>query len=133
MPKIASIEEFEGQWVQWWTVAQPEWRDTGSWPFEQGEASGDWGIKLSSGGKDGLFLVLMSLGWWAHARGPTVDCQLDAAISDVAWVMEHLVTSLSAAAIAPTSPEDLPTTSARSRRQHATSEKAATSRKRARV
>ena len=110
--------------MQWWTAAQPEWRDTGSWPFEQGEATGDWGTKLSSGGKDGIFLVLMSLGWWAHARGPVMDNKLNAAVGDVSWVVEHLVTALSAAAIAPTS--------ARPRRQRAISGKD-TTRKRVRV
>ena len=95
MPKITSIDQFEDQWVQWWSAAQPEWRDTGHWPFAHGEVAGDWG-KLSSGGKDGLFLVMMALGWWAHARDPAVGSQLDSAISDVSWVMLKLITSLCA-------------------------------------
>ena len=66
IPVISSIDEFEAQWIQWWSGAQPKGRDVGRWPFSQGETTGDWG-KLLSGGKDGLFLIVMSLGWWAHA------------------------------------------------------------------
>lgn len=103
MPKIASIENFEDLWVQWWAAAQPEWRDTKNWPFSQYEISGDWGTKLSGGGKDGIFLVVMSIGWWAHAQDRAMDSKLDAAIGDVSWVIQQLVTSLSARAVSHTS------------------------------
>ena len=83
MPKIASIENFEDLWVQWWATAQPEWRDTKNWPFSQYEISGDWGTKLSGGGKDGIFLVVMSIRWWAHAQDRAMDSKLNAAIGDV--------------------------------------------------
>ena len=132
MPKIASIKDFEDQWVQWWTAAQPEWRSTESWPFPKGEVEGEWG-RLLSGGKDGLFLVVMSLGWWAHARDPTEDSVFVAAIGDVSWVMQQLITSLSARAIAPTSPPDAPVTPSQQRRQRTYSGKAERSRKRTRV
>ena len=69
MPEIECIEEFEDVWVEWWATAQLEWRDTTSWPFSTGGViAGDWGTTLSSGGKNGLFLVVMTLGWWAHAQ-----------------------------------------------------------------
>ena len=123
MPNIKSIEEFEGLWVQWWTAAQPKWRDTGSWPFSQDEVAGDWGTKLSSGGKDGLFLIVMSLGWWARASDPAVECKLRAAINDISWVMKQLNTSISARAIARPSSPDPPAPSLRRQKQHPTSEK----------
>jgi hypothetical protein len=97
------MQDFEDLWVKWWTAAQPEWRQAKGWPFSQREALGEWGTKLSSGGKDGIFLVVMSLGWWAHAPNRSMDSNLDAAIRDVAWVMGQLVTSLSARSVSRTS------------------------------
>lgn len=95
MPVIGSVQEFRKVWVKWWSAAQPGWRNTGSWPFSRDEALiQDWG-QLSLGGKDGLFLVIISLAWWIHAQHPEADPMLDNAIGDVSWVMNHLVTSLS--------------------------------------
>ena len=113
MPEIESVQEFEDVWVEWWSAAQPEWRDTASWPFSTDEIiAGDWGTALSSGGKDGLFLIVMSLRWWAHARTEATDSKLDAAISNVCWVMKNLVASLSADAITRTpSPDPIVTSS----------------------
>ena len=60
-------------------------------------------MKLSGGGKDGIFLIVMSIGWWAHAHDRAVDSKLDAAIGDVSWVIKQLVASLSARAVSRTS------------------------------
>jgi hypothetical protein len=109
MPKITSIDEFKHQWIQWWTAAQPKWRNTEHWPFPQDKVEDHWG-GLSSGGKDGLFLVVMSLGWWVHAQDSAMDITLDAAICDVSWVLKHLVTSLSASAVTSSSIRDVPVT-----------------------
>lgn len=82
--------------MKWWSAAQPGWRDTRSWPFLQGEDEAiaqDWG-QLSLGGKDGLFLVVVTLAWWVHARDPAVNSKLDDAVSDVSWVISRLITSL---------------------------------------
>jgi hypothetical protein len=84
--------------VQWWSAAQPEWRDTSSWPFLRDQAAEDWG-GLALGGKDSLFVVVITLGWWVHARDPAADSKVDDAISDVSWVMKNLVSSLAADAI----------------------------------
>ena len=71
---------------------------------------GDWG-QLSSGGKDGLFVIVVSLAWWVHAQGSVADdSKVDNAISDVSWVMRHLITSLIAdEAARDTPPPDMPT------------------------
>jgi len=99
IPTIGSIDKFQADWVAWWSVTQPQWRQTSSWPFEQGDAAGrDWGTLLN-GGKDGLFLVVVSLGWWINARDPAVDSRVDDAVADVTWVLDNLVSTLSAAAI----------------------------------
>ncbi|KAF9781082.1 hypothetical protein BJ322DRAFT_1023199 [Thelephora terrestris] len=120
IPKVTSTEKFEGLRIQWWTAAQPEWSDTGSWRFPQGDVNGDWGAKLSSGGKDGLFLAVMSLGWWAHVQDLAVKSSLDAAINDVSWVMKQLITSISARTIAFSPlPDPLAASSQRRKRQTA--------------
>ena len=83
------------KWVAWWAACQPEWRSTSSWPFAQEDAAGlDWG-DLPNSGKDGLFVVLVSLGWWVCARDPSKDSKVEEAIVDVAWVISNLVSFLS--------------------------------------
>lgn len=83
--------------MAWWSAAQPKWRDTSDWPFAQEGADGrDWG-SLADGGKDGLFLALVSLGWWVLARDPSKDSKVEKAIEDVTWVISELVSSLSIA------------------------------------
>ena len=95
IPPIESVQLFEDEWVGWWSVIQPPWRDTEAWPFvQEGDAGKDWG-DLAKGGKDGLFLVVVSLGWWIHTRDPSKDSKVNDAIIDVTWVINNLV-SLSA-------------------------------------
>ena len=96
IPHIESLKDFEDNWVQWWSASQPKWHKTERWPFAQEITVGerDWGV-LSGGGKDGLFLVMVSLGWWVHRRGPSTDSKLDNAIADVAWVIDNLISFLS--------------------------------------
>ena len=93
MPEIRSNKTFEAEWVKWWSAAQPSWRDTGSWPFKRVGAAGDWG-KIPNGGKDGLYLVMVSLGWWINAHDPSKESMLDDAIADVTFVVDSLVSFL---------------------------------------
>ena len=89
--------------MRWWLAAQPKWRDTSEWPLEREEAVGrDWG-DLAEGGKDGLFLAVVSLGWWVLARDACDDSKVDDAIEDVTWVIKHLVSYLSTSAAASSS------------------------------
>ena len=107
IPPIESIQDFESEWVEWWSAIQPPWRDTRDWPFVRDDATEqeDWG-DLPNGGKDGLFLVVVSLGWWIHARDPSEDSKVDDAIADVTWVVDNLISSLSTDAINPGSNSD---------------------------
>ena len=91
---IESVQMYEDEWVQWWTKAQPDWRSIETWPFPKDDpGTEDWGSLFSSG-KDGLYIVVMSLSWWAHALDPAVDFKIYDAVSDVSWVMEQLIISL---------------------------------------
>ena len=121
LPEIESVEIFEEQWLEWWSAAQPEWQETESWPFERVDATGhDWG-KLPNGGKDGLFLVVVSLGWWIHARVSSEHSALDDAIVDVTWVLDNLIHFLSIDITAGyESPSDTPSPTPQKRRSHPT-------------
>jgi hypothetical protein len=58
-------------------------RDIEDWLFAQDSAGHrDWG-NLPNGRKDSLFLIVVSLGWWIHARDPSEDSKVDNAIADV--------------------------------------------------
>jgi len=84
--------------VAWWSAAQPSWRDTSEWPFAQEDAGeGDWG-DLADGGKDGIFLTVVSLGWWVLTQDAHEDSKVDEAIEDVTWVIKNLVSLLSISA-----------------------------------
>ncbi|KAF9782889.1 hypothetical protein BJ322DRAFT_990424, partial [Thelephora terrestris] len=68
LPIFKSLESFEKEWVRWWTAAQPDWRKTEDWPLPQEVPQEDvdkpdWD-ELPNGGKDGLFLIIVTLGWW---------------------------------------------------------------------
>ena len=96
IPTIESVQTYKDEWVKWWTKAQLEWRNVERWPFSQDNTgTGDWGDLFSSG-KDGLYIVIMSLSWWVHTLDLGADSKVYEAISDVSWVMEHIITSLSA-------------------------------------
>jgi hypothetical protein len=114
VPTVDSIERYEETWVQWWKAGQPRWRDTNNWPFERGDATGeDWG-HLLDGGKDGLFLIVVSLACWVYAGSSSEQSKLDEAIVDVTWVLDGLITRLSADATTSDTP---PATSSTTQRR----------------
>ena len=102
------MERFEDKWIQWWSAAQPEWRCTGGWPFAKEDAAGrDWG-RLLDGGKDCLYLVVVSLGWWILAHNHSEGSRVNDAIMDVSWVLNNLVSCLAADATTSNSPPNPP-------------------------
>ena len=114
LPLIRSIETFEETWVEWWRVIQPGWRNTKSWPFEQkleqnpddGDLRRDtWGTLLN-GGKDSLFVVVLSLGWWLDTRDPSEELKVDDAVKDVTWLIDSLTAFLGAYTSKPCSGSD---------------------------
>jgi len=105
---IASLPNYEELWIGWWTSLQPDWRNTGSWPLPRSpSADGSWD-ELLVGGKDGLFIVVMSLSWWivecAKGEGESEESELEEALADISWVLSNLVSVLSAGDTEPTSP-----------------------------
>jgi hypothetical protein len=57
-----------------------------------GKAWGD----LLDGGKDSLFLIVVSLAWWIHAREVLKESKVNDAIIDVTWVLDNLISCLAA-------------------------------------
>ena len=52
---------------------------------------------LSQGGKNGLFMVVLALGWWAAALGDVSDDdELCDALDDATWVMQDMARLLKA-------------------------------------
>ncbi|KAF9779708.1 hypothetical protein BJ322DRAFT_986375, partial [Thelephora terrestris] len=87
-PPIKSLEKYTKLWICWWTSLQPDWRKTGRWPLPcRVPVHGGWD-ELLAGGKDGLFIVVMTLAWWSNAQAEMEgeSHQLEAAIADVSWV-----------------------------------------------
>ena len=75
---------------------------------------------MLEGGKDGLFIVVVSIGWWIHARDPSDESKVDDAILDVAWVINNIISCLSAEAIGSNSPFTTPSTAPRRKRTEST-------------
>lgn len=94
---ILSLSEYQAFWISWWKGLQPPWRSTEEWPLLRDSQVVDGWDKILVGGKDGLFVVMMTLSWWISesARGVGGGSELKEAITDVSWVVSNLVSVLS--------------------------------------
>ena len=80
-------------------VLQPSWRAVEDWPLDRNidPAGKDWGTLLR-GGNNGLYLAIVSLGWWVlgatkYANERPVDWQdLVTVLADVEWVLDNVLT-----------------------------------------
>ena len=81
--------------MKWWTAIL-EQVDLAPFAREE-DIEREW-YDLPNGGKDGLYLVVLSLGWWINARDRTKSSKVDEVIEDVAWVIDALIEFLSAEA-----------------------------------
>ena len=77
---------------------------TDQWPFnrEVDHTTYDW-TPLLQGGPNGMYLVVVSLGWWLLAASKAADekpaewAQVEEALADVEWVLGHLLSFLTRA------------------------------------
>ena len=65
----------------------------------------DWG-HLPNGGKDGIFMVIITLRWWIHFQDLSDNSKLGDAMEDVTWVLKKLISVASAQAINPNPDSD---------------------------
>ena len=105
VPSIPSCLTYQKFWIAWWSSIQPAWRHAENWPLPRKlSVDGPWDNLLVRG-KDGLFVVVMSLLWWIieEAKGESEASELNEAIADVSWVLAKLVSVLSVRGTSPTS------------------------------
>ena len=93
-----SLSEYEEFWITWWSVIQPEWQQVGSWPFTQASSSTSLWDDILLGGKDSLFIIIMSLAWWfiKWSGGSSGPMEPKNVILDISWVLSNLVPVLTA-------------------------------------
>ena len=90
--RVSDTVAFGAAWIAWWVGCQPVARSPNSrWPLPQAELQhSDWG-KMLHGGKNGIFLFVMALLWWANgidsAQPPSDFCS---AVTDLEWVLKEL-------------------------------------------
>ena len=91
-PNITDVKAYDEQWWLWWHALQPEWRTVETVRFRR-SPTGNFDT-LVRPGKNGMFLVLLSLCWWADALDtPTDDVSWCGAMNDVLWVLFQLAQS----------------------------------------
>ena len=89
-PVIKNAKDYGIAWLAWWRALQPKWRIGGGIlpPAVYSCELCDWGA-LQKSGKNGLFIVLISMVWWGRAGTLTDDWK--AAITDVKNVMQSML------------------------------------------
>jgi len=91
-PAITNVKRFHAEWVAWWISCQPKWRTVEMWPYSHDDADDkDW-ARLNVTGPHGLFALVVSASWWAGSMGSDpLRVAFSAAIDDLHWALERLV------------------------------------------
>ncbi|KAL1940993.1 hypothetical protein VTO73DRAFT_7629 [Trametes versicolor] len=93
IPTISHVAKYGATWKLWWATLQPSARSKNSdGKFSRKRLNQGVWASLMQGGSNGVFLVLVSLGWWIRAAGDdTADMQdaLEMA-DDVVWVFSQI-------------------------------------------
>ena len=83
-------ERFGAAVIQWWLTIQPTARK--QWPPTYGPLPDDFSFEyFNRGGPNGVFLMILCLGWWANAL--TVDTNITdymLLVDDISWVLENV-------------------------------------------
>lgn len=89
-------ELWVGVWWKWWRSLQPEERSA----LENGELSHpetvDWSGMAQMYGKNGMLLVMATLGWWGKVAQRREEAEVKewlVAVGDVTWVLEQVLES----------------------------------------
>ena len=73
---------------------QPDWRsqDT-NWPPSHEIPPGQPWSKIAFTGPNGVFLLIISLGWWGKmvAAGNANEAEFEAAVGDLTWVLSNII------------------------------------------
>ncbi|KAF9515396.1 hypothetical protein BS47DRAFT_1277967, partial [Hydnum rufescens UP504] len=90
LPEIGPLPAYSKSWLDWWSMAQPNWhkRDEDGRLIMGG--SGSWSV-LKVGGINSIISFVMSLGWWGHKLTSSNDSPASdawhAEITDMTWVL----------------------------------------------
>ncbi|KAJ6480693.1 hypothetical protein C8R47DRAFT_982738 [Mycena vitilis] len=92
---VAKHEVLVGKWWDWYSSLSPSWRkkdEAGRPVIDEGAAAGDWGV-LVHPGANGMLTVLLPLAWWRQGEEGAPSEDWLAAVRDVAWVLEGLLSA----------------------------------------
>lgn len=82
-------EKFGAAVLEWWLTIQPTTRKT--WPPVYSPLPMDFSFEyFNCGGPNGVFLVVLCLGWWAGGLRAGMDStNFNLVTDDVCWVLEQ--------------------------------------------
>ena len=97
-PTVVNTHVFEQQWWKWWKGLQPNWREVvgvdGALNASHrlaSEGDGGW-TAVNKHGRNAFLTVMATLVWWAEGLK---DCAQDAgwvaAVEEVVWVLDQMV------------------------------------------
>ena len=83
-------EKFGAAVLQWWLTIQPTTRK--NWPPVYNALPDNSRFDFfNHGGPNGVFLMILCLGWWANALAPGMDfTNFNLVVGDVHWVLEQI-------------------------------------------
>jgi hypothetical protein len=92
VPVVTDASTYGTQWVKWWASTQPSERNTQQWPFPKVSISDACWSRFPSNGKDGIFMLVMALSFWAPAvQSPNEIAFFEEAVTDLHWVIQELI------------------------------------------
>ena len=82
-----NAKEFGAAVLQWWLTIQPTTRK--EWPPTYTPLPHDFSFDyINRGGPNGVFLMILCLGWWANALTTDADAaDYTLVVNDVSWVL----------------------------------------------
>jgi hypothetical protein len=94
-PKGLEVQNFGERFLAWWHSLQPTWRVSthlaAPGTYKRGESAEGSLECLNKGGSNGIFLVIVSIGWLIAAHGEKpINPAVQEVIEDVSWVLEVL-------------------------------------------
>ncbi|KAG6807201.1 hypothetical protein H0H92_008434 [Tricholoma furcatifolium] len=98
IPEVCS-SEYSVSFQRWWHDMQPSWRKediADTEPLTRDVPIGAMWDRMSSGGNNGMFLVVVALAFWALSPDmATTQVAFENAVADVTWTFKMIVPTLS--------------------------------------
>lgn len=84
---VDDMDSYVKEWSKWYHGMQPGWRTDLSQDIA---ANADWS-SLAKGGNNGLYVPVLSIGWWIFAlHKGDLSAECVAALEDVRWVFDQI-------------------------------------------